>query len=171
MTDDTTKKEHSYEAETTRYLKKFEIVETQVELPIQGQVRDPEDMYKFLKDLESENVPKIIGVYLDQQNLFLGHQVFLGATPETFDTQMLYHYYSLFLAKKFILLINHPQTGDPTPTDADVKLMRALEADSHVLSFKPIFADFVIVGKKTYFSHAFNNGTACKCGHQEYIPQ
>jgi len=32
-----------------RYLKKFEIVETDVELPIQGQVRDPEDLYKFLK--------------------------------------------------------------------------------------------------------------------------
>ncbi len=35
-----------------RYLKKYEIVETDVELPIQGQVRDPEDLYKFLKDLE-----------------------------------------------------------------------------------------------------------------------
>jgi hypothetical protein len=28
-----------------RYLKKYEIVETDVELPIQGQVRDPEDLY------------------------------------------------------------------------------------------------------------------------------
>ena len=47
-----------------RYLKKFEIVETEVELPIQGQVRDPEDLYKFLKDLENENVSKVIGFTL-----------------------------------------------------------------------------------------------------------
>ena len=95
-----TNKEHD-----KRYLKKFEIVETEVELPIQGQVRDPEDLYKFLKDLENESVSKIIGIYLDEQNLFLGHQVFLGATSRTFDTQLLYHYYALFLAKKFMLLI------------------------------------------------------------------
>lgn len=171
MNNENTKKEEGqYEGELKRYLKKFEIVETEVELPIQGQVRDPEDMYMFLRDLENENVSKIIGVYLDNNNLFLGHQVFLGASPATFDTQLLYHYYSLFLAKKFILLINHPGSGDPTPVEADLKLMRSLQADAQVLSFKPFFADFVIVGKKTYFSMATNDGSACRCGHQEYIP-
>ena len=49
------KKEENIHQEGKRYLKKFEIVETDVELPIQGQVRDPEDLYKFLKDLENEN--------------------------------------------------------------------------------------------------------------------
>ncbi len=73
-----------------RYLKKFEIIETEVELPIQGQVRDPEDLYKFLRDLESESVSKVIGIYLDDKNLFLGHQVFLGMSPQIFDTQLLY---------------------------------------------------------------------------------
>ena len=53
-----------------RYLKKYEIVETDVELPIQGQVRDPEDLYKFLKDLESEAVSKVIGIYLHDKKPF-----------------------------------------------------------------------------------------------------
>lgn len=163
-------KEHNHE-EAKRYLKKFEIVETDVELPIQGQVRDPEDLYKFLKDLENESVSKVIGIYLDDKNLFLGHQVFLGSSPKNFDTQMLWHYFSLFLAKKFILLINHPGSTDPTPDEADRKLMRALQADAQVLSFKPYFADFIIVAKKSYFSMATNDGTACHCGHQEYIPE
>lgn len=47
-----------------RYLKKSEIVETDVELPIQGQVHDPEDLYKFLKDLEDETISKVIGIKL-----------------------------------------------------------------------------------------------------------
>lgn len=51
-----------------RYLKKFEIIETDTELLIQGQVRDPEDLYKFLKDLENESVSKVIGIYLDNNN-------------------------------------------------------------------------------------------------------
>jgi len=151
-----------------RYLKKFEIVETKVELPIQGQVRDPDDLYQFLKDLENENVAKVIGIYLDDQNLFLGHQVFLGFSSKSFDTQLLYHYYALFLAKKFIVLINHPDSIDPTPDDADKKLMRALQADAQVLSFKPFFADFIIVAKKSYFSMAIQDGTAGH-GHQKPI--
>lgn len=160
-----TNKEHN-----KRYLKKFEIVETEVELPIQGQVRDPEDLYKFLKDLENESVSKIIGIYLDEQNLFLGHQVFLGATSRTFDTQLLYHYYALFLAKKFMLLINHPNSTNPTPDDADKKLIRSLQADSQVLSYKPFFADFIIVAKNAYFSMAIQDGTV-GTGHQEHIPE
>ncbi len=114
------KEEHKHE-EGKRYLKKYEIVETDVELPIQGQVKDPEDLYKFLKDLENESVSKIIGIYLDDKNLFLGHQVFLGSSPKNFDTQMLWHYFSLFLAKQFVILINHPGSTDPTPDEADKK--------------------------------------------------
>lgn len=151
-----------------RYLKKFEIVETDTELPIQGQVRDPEDLYKFLKDLENESVSKVIGIYLDNNNLFLGHQVFLGASSGAFDTQLLYHYYALFLAKKFMVLINHPDSTDPTPDDADKKLIRALQADAQVLSFKPFFADFIIVAKQSYFSMAIQDGTA-GYGHQKPI--
>ena len=155
--------------EIKRYLKKFEIVETDVELPIQGQVRDPEDLYQFLKDLESENVPKVIGIYLDDKNLFLGHQVFLGASAKEFNAKMLWHYFSLFLAEKFIVLLNHPGSIDPTPDDDDKKLMRALQADSQVLSFKPFFADFIIVAKKSYFSMATNDGTAGR--NQEHISE
>lgn len=164
----TKKQEHTHE-EGKRYLKKFEIVETDVELPIQGQVRDPEDLYVFLKDLENEQVPKIIGVYLDENHLFLAHQVFLGQSSKTFETQTFHHYYNLFLAKRFVVIINHP-SGDPTPTDDDIKLMKKFQSDSAVLSYKPFFADFIVVGKKSYYSMAMNDGTACHCGHQEYIP-
>lgn len=161
--------EPAHRCDDKRYLKKFEIVETDAELPIQGQVRDPDDLYKFLKDLEDEHVPKVIAIYLDDNNLFLGHQVFLGASSGNFDTQLLYHYYAIFLAKKFMVLINHPGAMDATPSEADRKLIRNLQADTQVLSFKPFFADFVIVAKKTYFSMATNDGTACRCGHQQYI--
>lgn len=164
-------KEESQKQKGKRYLKKFEIIETAVELPIQGQVRDPEDLYEFLKDLENENVPKVIGIYLDDKNLFLGHQVFLGSSPKNFDTQMLWHYFSLFLAKKFMLLMNHPGSDDPTPDDEDKKLMRALQADSQVLSFKPFLADFIIVAKRSYFSMATNDGTVDSSGHQKFIPE
>lgn len=149
-----------------RYVKEYKLVETDTELPIQGQVRDPKDLYVFFKNLQDERMPKIIGIYLDNNHLFLGHQVFLGATPTTFNTQQLYHYYNLFLAKKFILLLNHPSDG-PTPTKEDTDLMESLRMDSKVLSFKPSFADYVIVGDKSYYSMAMNDGSACRCGHQE----
>ena len=149
----------------TRYLKKWDIVDAEVESPIQGQVKDPEDLYLFLKDLENELVPKMIAVYLDDNNQFMGHQVFLGQTPGTFDTAHLYHYYLIFLAKKYMLLTNHPQ-GDAAPTEADCAFMDTLVLDSRLLSFKPQFADYIIVGDKTYYSMATHEGKACMCGRQ-----
>jgi hypothetical protein len=71
-------------SEFIRYLKKLNLIKTDTELPIQGQINDPEDMYVFLKDLENDQVPKIIGIYLDDNGLFLGHQVFVGQMAETF---------------------------------------------------------------------------------------
>ncbi len=152
-----------------RYLKKYEIVETDVELPIQGQVKDPEDLYVFLKDLEDEKVPKVIGIYLDNKNLFLGHQVFLGVSAKEFNAKMLWHYFTLFLADKFIVLLNHPGSDDPAPNEDDKKLMRKFQADSEVLSFKPFFADFIIVAQKSYFSMATNDGTGGS--NQEHIQE
>ncbi len=160
--------EHKHE-EGKRYLKKFEIVETDTELPIQGQVRDPEDLYKFLKDLESEAVSKVIGIYLDDKNLFLGHQVFLGSSSKNLNTKIVWQYLLLFSATKFTILLNHPGSDNPTPDEDDKKLMRALQADSQVLSFKPFFEDFIIVAKKSYFSMATNDGTAGYSSNQEHI--
>lgn len=154
--------------EGMRYLRKFEIVETDVQLPIQGQVRDPDDLYQFMKDLESEAVPKVIAVYMDQDHLFLGHQVFLGTSSGEFNPSHLWHYYYLFLARKFILIVNHPGSGDASPSDADMQLIQTLQVQSQTLA-DVYFADFVIVSKGHYFSMAFNEGTACRCGHQEYM--
>lgn len=160
--------EHQHE-EGKRYLKKFEIVETDTELPIQGQVRDPEDLYQFLKDLESEGVPKVIGVYLDDKNLFLGHQVFLGSSSKTLNTKLVWQYLLLFSATKFTILLNHPGSDDPTPDEDDKKLMRSLQVDSQVLSFNPFFEDFIIVAKKSYFSMATNDGTAGYSINQQHV--
>ena len=59
-------KKHTPEPEKSdkRYLKKFEIVETDVELPIQGQVRDPEDLYKFLKYRNVNGINEAIARYI-----------------------------------------------------------------------------------------------------------
>ncbi len=140
-----------------RYVKKYELVETKTELPIQGQIHDPEDLDTFFRDLQNEQVSKVIAIYLDDNFLLLGHQVFLGATSATLETRLVYHYHALFLAKNFILLVNHP-SGDPLPSDDDLKLMRSLMVDANALSFHPGFSDFVIVGDKSYYSMAFDKG-------------
>jgi len=159
------RKDHSM-----RYKKQFQLVETDVELPIQGQVLDPEDLYIFLRDLQDENLSKVIGIFLDDNNLFLGHQVFLGQSAETFKTGDLYWYYILLQAKKFIALTNH-LSGDPTPNEHDIKLIQRFKMDERTISFEPAFADYVIVGDKSYYSMSTNDGTDCHCGHQKYVSE
>ena len=150
--------------EQTRYVRRFDVVETETELPIQGSVVRPNDLYVFFRDMQNEVVPKVVVAYLNDENIFLGHQVFVGVTSATLDSSLIYHYYSLFLAKKFIVMVNHP-AGDCDPTTADQQLFSNLMHDSASLSFRPRLLDFMVIGSKKFSSmqsapnQAYEHGT------------
>ena len=114
-------------------------------------------------------------MFLNADYLSIGNEpLALGehANPKNFVemTGNIYHYYSVFLAKRFILLTNHI-TDDATPTEADKELIKRLQEDSRYISFKPDFYDYVIVAGDHYWSMNVQNGTACHCGQQHYIPE
>lgn len=141
-----------------RYLKELKLVETDKENPIQGKVSDPEDLYIFMRDLQDSAVPKILGVFLDENNLSVGNEVLgLGSAPKDFDTGSIYKYYLMLNAKGFVIIINHI-SGDPAPTDEDIKLIRKIQVDCQTLSFKPTCIDFIIVGNKKYWSYGIQEG-------------
>ena len=152
-----------------RYLKKFKLEQTDMENPIQGQVKDPEALYVFMRDLQDTSVPKIIGVYLDENHMSVANEVLgLGIKPSELGVDVLFGFATVFRAPKFIIITNHPSV-DATPDESDRKLIRRLQAQSHIM--KKQFVDYVIVAGKTYWSMNVLDGTACHCGQQEYIPE
>ena len=152
-----------------RYLKRCKLEETDIPDPIQGQVHDPEDLFVFFKDLENEAAPKIITVILDEKNLSLGNTVLgLGIKPSELDTRLLFGFASVHHALKFVIIVNHP-SGDAAPTDDDRRLISQLQAQSQIMKIE--FYDYVIVARDMYWSMTIQDGTACRCGHQNEIPE
>ncbi len=155
--------------EGTRYLKRPTLEETNILNPIQGQVKSPDKLLHFMKDVHDATIPKIWGIFLNKDYFSVGNEpLALGgnADPEQFSTKGVAHFVSLFYAERFITLTNHT-TGDATPTEGDLKLMKRLERVAEVLEAD--FYDYVIVAGDHYWSMTVKNGKACHCGQQHYI--
>lgn len=94
------------------------------------------------------------------------------ATPEKFNesTKIIFHYFAVFNATRYIL-INYRVNAlsDPAPTDADKALIDTLLMQSKVMEAD--LSNYVIFAGEHYWSTRQQNGTACHCGKQNYIPE
>ena len=136
-----------------RYLKKLDIklVDGEFENPIQEQLKDPSQLYEVFKKLKDKNQETALAVYLED-NLEVraydvisvgGEDVTLLIPREVFGRAFMIKSYT------FIIIHNHP-SGDPTPTNADKRMMAELIRGSKELNLN--FLDFIIVGENSYWS-------------------
>jgi DNA repair protein RadC len=125
-----------------------------------------------MKDVHDSTVSKMWGIFLNEDYCSIGNEpLALGehAEPKNFVnmTGNIYRYYTLFGAKRYVLVTNHI-SNDATPTEADKELIRRLNMDTQNITFRPILQDYVIVAGDHYWSMTTQNGTACHCGQQHY---
>ena len=159
---DTKKKKHPY----TRYFKRLELVETDQEIPIQGQVLDPSDLFSLMGQLENEAIPKIIAIILDEKNKVLGVElVGIDKRPAEFNSAYLYQLHLLLRATQFIILVNHPD-GDATPTPEDMALSQQIQMETTILRFPISLFDYVTTSGRNYWSKRLQEGTAF-CSERE----
>ncbi len=171
--DTSENKQPKKKIEGTNYLKKPILKETDIPNPIQGQIKDPDKVFHFMKDVHDSTVPKMWAILLNENYYSVGNEpLALGehAKPENFKNGALYHYYLLLGAKRFMIVTNH-MTDDATPTDEDRKLIKQLQMEVELFSFKPDFYDYVIVAGDHYWSMSTQDGTACHCGQQHHMTE
>ncbi len=155
--------------EGTRCLKRPKLEETNIPNPIQEQVKSPDKLSYFMKDVHDATVPKVWGIFLNKDYFSVGNEslAFGGnAEPEHFSTKGVAHFVSLFCAERFVILTNH-LTDNATPTEEDLKLINRLEWMAKMLEVN--FHDYVIVAGDHCWSMTVQNGKACHCGNQQYI--
>ena len=153
----------------TQYLKRPVLEETKTPNPIQGPVKDPNQLYHFIKDVHDSTVPKMWGIFLGKDQCSLGNEPLalgIDAEPENFDIENIFHFYYLFHAKGVVLVTNHIK-DDATPTKADKALIEKVQA-ARTLLRRISLVDYVVVAGDHYWSMSGQNGTACHCGQQHY---
>lgn len=157
-----------------QFLKKALVEDSGIESPIQGPVLDEKPLFTFIQQNHDSAVAKMWGVFLDENYMVLGVEPLAfgdSAEPGKFNTAALFHYYSVFFAKRFVLMAyRYNATDDPAPTDADKQLIDTLQMQSRIMN-NADFSNYAIFTANHYWSTRQQNGTACHCGKQHYIPE
>ena len=158
-----------------QYLRKAKFVETSIQSPIQGPVLDEKPLFNFIKQNHDSTIPKVWGVFMDENHMVLGIEALAfgdSATPEKFNeaSKVIFHYFAAFFASRFIL-INYRVTAldDPAPTDADKTFIDTLLMKSKIMEAD--MSNYIIVSGDHYWSTRQKNGTACHCGKQHYLAE
>ncbi len=114
-------------------------------------IRSPKDAYEYLADMGKLTKEHFRGLYLDVKNKLLHNEnIFIGTLSST-----LIHPREIFQpaikhsAAGIILAHNHP-SGDPEPSEDDIKITRKILDASKVLEINIL--DHIIIGDAEFIS-------------------
>jgi DNA repair protein RadC len=136
-----------------KYLKKLQIklIRSERKNPVQGQVREPKQLYDIFRDIKDEAQELLVGVFLDENLMVKAYDILSvgGQSTTSVLPPEIFGRGFVLLAQSFILIHNHPR-GNPTPSPDDYEVMRVLLQQSHIMNIS--FLDFIIVGDSGYWS-------------------
>ena len=113
--------------------------------------RSPDDVFEYAKNMGKLKNEMMKGLYLDTKNKLIKDQVIAVGTlnidyahPREILAPALE-----YRASAFILIHNHP-SGDPTPSEDDIRFTKRIKEVSEVIGIP--FIDHIIIGDNTYRS-------------------
>jgi len=134
------------------YLKELKIkyVHSKIKNPLQGQIKNTQELVGLFKDLSKEDKEKVVSIHFNarmQINCFEilsigGVDLALVSSRDVFKGVLLTN------STGFILIHNHP-SGDPTSSKDDLEIIKELKEQSKIMKLD--FIDFVIIGDNGKF--------------------
>lgn len=105
----------------------------------------------YMEQLRHEKQEYLIGAFFDTKNNFLGDAILSkGSVNYAYvSPRDIFRYAFDFEAVLIILLHNHP-SGDPTPSDDDIRVTKRIEKGAQILQLQLV--DHIIIGDNNYFS-------------------
>jgi DNA repair protein RadC len=134
------------------YLKELKIkyVPSKIKNPLRGQIQNTQELVELFKDLSKEDKEKVVSIHFNARMQINCFEILsIGGVDLAFiSPRDVFKGVLLTNSTGFILLHNHP-TGDPTPSDNDVKMIEQIQRITKDLEV--VFIDFVIIGDKSKF--------------------
>lgn len=114
-------------------------------------IRCSEDVYNYVGEVGKFSKEQFRGLYLNARNKLIHDEVIsIGTlTANLVHPREVFQPAIEFLAAAIILVHNHP-SGDPEPSEDDIKVTRQLIEVSRIMGFDVL--DHIIVGKERYVS-------------------
>lgn len=118
----------------------------------QYRISSPQDIYYYIKD-EFENLTKehFAVILLDAKCRVISHHVICKGTQTTVlvDSKEIFRLALRHHAVSFVVIHNHP-SGDPTPSQLDMKYTEHLSAAAAMMEIPML--DHVVIGHRSYAS-------------------
>lgn len=115
-------------------------------------IKSAEDIAKiYLLKLSSLENEHCIVVYLDTKNKIISDQTITTGTinASLIHPREVFHGAIKHLANAIVVIHNHP-SGDPNPSDEDIKITKKLYKTGEILGIQLL--DHIIIGKDSYWS-------------------
>lgn len=114
-------------------------------------IRSSEDVYQYLKDMSRFTKEQFRGLYLNARNKLIHDEVIsIGTlTANLVHPREVFQPAIEFSAAAIVLAHNHP-SGDPEPSEDDIRVTKQLVEASKILGFEIL--DHIVVGKGRYVS-------------------
>lgn len=114
-------------------------------------IRSSEDVFNYTKEISKFSKEQFRGLYLNSRNKLIHDEVVsIGTlTANLVHPREVFQPAIEFLAAAIILVHNHP-SGDPEPSEDDIKVTKQLIEVSKIMGFDIL--DHIVVGKGRYVS-------------------
>jgi len=123
------------------------------ELPAKINISTSKKAHEILSFLELEEVEKFYALFLNRRHNLIAQEFISQGSPvaTVVDIQKIFMRALTHRAQGIIICHNHP-SGDPSPSDADIKLTQKIKEAGKLLDINAI--DHLIVSNQKYFSFA-----------------
>lgn len=123
------------------------------ELPEKINISSSRKAYEMLSFLETEEVEKFYVIFMNRRHNVIAQEFIGQGSPvaTVVDIQKIFMRALTHRAQGIIICHNHP-SGDPSPSEADIKLTQKINEAGKLLDINVI--DHLIVSNKKYYSFA-----------------
>lgn len=115
------------------------------------EIRCPDDVYAFMRDLGESDRERFYSLHLDSRNSVVGcEEVSCGSAESSLvHPRELFKSAILSSSKSVIIVHNHP-SGNPEPSDDDIRITKKLYDCGELLGIGLL--DSIIIGRDSYYS-------------------
>jgi len=115
------------------------------------EIKSPEDVYGFMRDLRESDRERFYSLHLDNRNSVVGCEEVSCGSAETslVSPRELFKSAILSSSKSLIIVHNHP-SGNPEPSDDDIRITKKLYDCGELLGIGLL--DSIIIGRDSYYS-------------------
>jgi DNA repair protein RadC len=115
------------------------------------EIRSPDDVYGFMRDLAASDRERFYSLHLDNRNSIVGcEEVSCGSAESSLVHARELFKSAILSSSKYVIIVHNHPSGNPEPSDDDIRITKKLYDCGELLGIGLL--DSIIIGRDSYYS-------------------